>query len=83
MIDISTFYFRLLHLRASLLTRVLTFVMTLVVDQEASQDIELEAARIDDYEDVEVSSLSEDSDDERSRSKTTKNVSARASSSVM
>ena len=57
--------------------------MTLVVDQEASQDIELEAARIDDYEDVEVSSLSEDSDDERSRSKTTKNVSARASSSVM
>lgn len=83
MIDISTFYFRLLHLRASLLTRVLTFVMTLVVDQEASQDIELEAARVDDYEDVEVSSLSEDSDDERSRSKTTKNVSARASSSVM
>lgn len=57
--------------------------MTLVVDQEASQDIELEAARIDDYEDVEVSSLSEDSDDERSRSKTTKSVSARASSSVM
>lgn len=57
--------------------------MTVAVDQEASQDIELEAARIDDYEDVEVSSLSEDSDDERSRSKTTKSVSARASSSVM
>lgn len=57
--------------------------MTAVVDREASQDIELEAARIDDYEDVDVSSMSDDSDDERSRSKTTKSLSARASSSVM
>lgn len=57
--------------------------MTAVVDQEASQDIELAAARIDDYEDVEVSSMSEDSDDERSRSKTTRTMSARASSSIM
>lgn len=46
-------------------------------------DIELEAARVDDYEDVEVSSMSEDSDDEQSRSKTTKTVSVRASSSIM
>lgn len=57
--------------------------MTAVVDREASQDIELEAVHIDDYEDVEVSSISEDSDDERSRFKTTKSVSARASSSIM
>lgn len=57
--------------------------MTAVVDQEASEDIELAAARIDDYEDVEVSSMSEDSDDERSRSKTTRTMSARASSSIM
>lgn len=57
--------------------------MTAVVDREASQDIELEAAHIDDYEDVEVSSMSEDSDDELSRSKATKSVSARASSSIM
>lgn len=56
--------------------------MTAVVDQEAFQDIELAAARIDDYED-EVSSMSEDSDDERSRSKTTKTMSARASSSIL
>lgn len=57
--------------------------MTAVVDHETSQDIELAAANIDDYEDVEVSSMSEDSDDERSRSKATKRVSARASSSIM
>ena len=57
--------------------------MPAVVDYENSQDIELAAARIDDYEDVEVSSMSEDSDDERSRSKAGKSVSASASSSVM
>ena len=57
--------------------------MTAVVDREASQDIELESAHMDDYEDVEVSSMSEDSADELSRSKATKSVSARASSSIM
>ncbi|MCJ1348273.1 hypothetical protein MMC31_006504, partial [Peltigera leucophlebia] len=56
--------------------------MTAVMDQEASQDIELAAAQIDDYEDIEVSSMSEDSDDEQSRPKTKKRVSARASSSI-
>lgn len=55
--------------------------MTAVVDEEASQNIEL--TEIDDYENVEVSSMSEDSDDEQSRSKTKKSVSARASSSIM
>lgn len=57
--------------------------MTAVVDHETSQDIELADARTSDFEDVEVSSMSEDSDDERSRSKATKTVSARASSSIM
>lgn len=57
--------------------------MTAVVDHETSQDIELADASIGDFEDVEVSSMSEDSDDERSRSKATKMMSARASSSIM
>lgn len=57
--------------------------MTAVVDHETSQDIDLAAANIDNYEDVEVSSMSEDSDDQRSRPKATKRVSARASSSIM
>lgn len=82
-IDNLALYLRSLHVGASLLTPTLTFIMTAVVDQEASQDIELDAARIDDYEEIDVSSLSEDSDDERSRSKTTKNVSARDSSSIV
>lgn len=57
--------------------------MTAVVGHETSQDIELAAASIGYFEDVEVSSMSEDSDDERSRSKATKMVSARASSSIL
>ena len=57
--------------------------MTALADREASQYIELDEARIDDFEDVEVSSMSEDSDDERSRSKSTKSMPARASSSIL
>lgn len=57
--------------------------MPAVVGHETPQDIELVAARMDDYEDVELSSMSEDSDDERSRSKAVKRLSARASSSIM
>lgn len=57
--------------------------MTALADREASQYIELDEARIDNFEDVEVSSMSEDSDDERSRSKSTKSMSARASSSIL
>ncbi len=50
--------------------------------QYGCQNVELEAIDIDDYDDIEVSSMSEDSDAEQPKRRK-KISSARASSSIM